>query len=174
MQYVQEYMRRDPEDKVTIIGGAAAYFHLRKCNIDIPVKDIDVNITSVADGRKVLDRWLEIVPPSYVEEFDVNYPISIFTLTDTSGKELSIDVFINEEYISETEEIELFQVEKLERMINRYYQEITGRKKDIELIQSGVIDWNPDEIPIMIDKYNRLVERFRLLAECLRSRYSRK
>lgn len=140
--------------------------HLRECGITIPVKDIDINIITKATGETILNRWLSIVPPSYTAKYDVNYPITIFTLTDTTGKDLPIDIFVNEQYIFNTEQIGPFRVQKLDNMITSYYQELLGRKTDIELIRNGTINWNPEELPILIDKYNRMFERLKLLAEC--------
>lgn len=166
MQYVERYMELYPEDRVTIIGGRAAYLHLSECGINASLKD--VNVETDADGRTILDRFLSIVPPSYTAKFDVNYPISIFTLLDESGEDIPVDVFVNQEYIHDTKRIGAFRVERLDTLINKYYRELLGRKMDVELIQSGVIDWNREEIPLLIDKYNRLLNRLQLLVECYR------
>lgn len=39
-----------------------------------------------------------IVPPSYTAQYDNNYPVSIFTLTDITGTGLSLDIFVNDDY----------------------------------------------------------------------------
>ncbi len=174
MQYIQRYMELYPMDNITLIGGAAAFLQLQNYGRYIQLNDIDVNISTKESGKTILERWLAIVPSSYIANYDTNYIISFFTLMDSNKQDLSIDVFVNEQYIYETESIGQFKVETIDRMISRYYSELTGRRLDIQLISSGLIKWDQTDLQNQIDKYNRLLERLRLLIECQKHKINNK
>jgi hypothetical protein len=88
--------------------------------VNLLVKDIDVHITTlVANSTTNLHA-----------EYDVNFPILIFTLNDKTG------------------------------------QELPGHKQDIEMISSGMLQEYQAELPELIDKYNRMTQRLKLLKQC--------
>lgn len=131
----------------------------------IPVKDIDVNINTNEKGITILNRWLQIVPVTYSAQYDVNYPIGIFNLNDVTGKELSFDVFVNEDHILYREQIGAFHVERLDKMIEKLYSDLLGRKREIEFLQvlKSPHSYN---LPELLEKYNRMLNRLQLLVKC--------
>ena len=177
MQYVQKYMELYPEDTTVVKGGAAAYLILQEClDQNIPINDIDVAINTDVSGQVILDRWLLIVPSSYTVQYDQynlynpEFPISIFTLTDTTGSDFSLDIFVNDDDFTYTEKIGSFNVERLDLMIKRLYSELYDRKSDIEFLRD-----DPDAMPNIdlqqfIEKYNRMYDRLILLGECFKKR----
>jgi len=171
MQYVQKYMELYPEDTTMVKGGAAAYLILKEClDQNIPINDIDVAINTDVSVQVIIDRWLLIVPSSYTVRYNPEFPISIFTLTDTTGSDFSLDIFVNDDDFTYTEKIGSFNVERLDLMIKRLYSELYDRKSDIEFLRD-----DPDAMPNIvlqqiIEKYNRMYDRLILLGECFKKR----
>lgn len=176
MQYVQKYMELYPEDTVVVKGGAAAYLIIKDClGQNVPLNDIDVSINTTESERTILSRWVSIVPSSYQQ---VGYASTIFTLVDTTCHDLAFDIFVNEDYFSNTEKVGFYQVERLDLMIFNIFRELKSRKSDMDFIQNPMECWsqNPMEcwsqkdISDYIEKYNRISNRLVLLVECLKKR----
>lgn len=168
LTYVKKYIKLYPDDKLTLIGGAAAYLHIQKCDINITVNDLDVDIWTNFKGNVILDRWLSILPKTFKATYESDYPITLFTLSDESGENLTFDIFVNEKYIVRAEKICSFPVVPLSDLIYQYYNDLISLKEDIDLIQSGIINWDKKLLHSMIHKYDRYVERLKLLANCYR------
>lgn len=170
MQYVQRYIELYPNDTVVLKGGAAAYILLKEClNQDIYLKDIDISINTTISAETILQRWLSIVPKTYIVEYDDKYSLSysaIFTLVDTTNSELSLDIFVNEDHYTHLEQVGNFKVERLDCMIGRIYRDLRGRKNEIETTKDLLVPWIQKERPKLIDKYNRMYKRLELLIEC--------
>lgn len=169
MNYLTEYISLYENDRVVVKGGMAAYLQLNQCGIQTRVEDIDVSITTNQSGKVVLDRWLSILPSSYKAEYDTNYPISIVTLDDQESGQ-KFDLFINEDYISSVDLMDGILVESLDGLIKGYHQYLIGSKQDIDLIRTGQINWDKDQLTGLIDKHNRTVERLKLLVQCYQIR----
>lgn len=186
MQYVIEYMNLYPEDEVVIKGGAAAHLQLRQCGIDDPVKDVDVSIWTGkgqdgerACNREVLDRWISILPESYVHNYNQDeemffggvMPPSIVTFVDQTKQELPLDVFINEDYHFDIEEVEGFNVVSFDKLITNYYQLLKDYKADYSYMTSANKDGSYDvDISRIVDKHNRAAVRLKSLAVCFSQR----
>lgn len=170
MEYIAEYTKLYPDDKVVIIGGAAASLHLAQCGIDSMVKDIDVDVFSTQQNQVVLERWKNVLPGNFTAQYDENYPPQIVTFTDTEGKSIPYDIMINQGFYSDkhVEKIGNYTVKRIMPIIQDYLQQLNGSKKDIELIESGIIPWDKDDFEAMKLKYNRLYKRLGLLIGCLK------
>lgn len=171
MQYVRKYIELYPQDKVVIKGGAAADLFLQEYGLERPVvKDVDVSINTTERGLTVVQRWLAIIPSTHRTDYDEKYPIGIFKIVDPTGSDMSLDIFVNEDYFSSVEEIGGFYVESLGKMINNLHQELVGRKADIEFMRERKEKWTQEQISGDVDKYNRLLARLKLLILCFKKR----
>lgn len=169
MDHVKKYMELYPIDKVTIIGGAAAYLLTRKYGKLIPLKDIDVNIETSESVETVLKRWESVLPSTYTNNYNPEHS-NIATFTDTSGVGLSFDIFVNETFRIPTESVNSFHVEEMTRLIVQLSRDLEGRKVDIDLMRSGLIPWSKEEIDEYVNKYQRLFARLQVLVECWKLR----
>lgn len=167
MNFVETYMKLYPDDKVTLVGGAAAYLILQHYGKEIPLKDIDVNIETTESGETILKRWTDILPLTYTPKYDPKYAIVLFTMIDTTNEGLPFDIFIGKSYFLDREQIGPFYVEEKIQFTTRLFQELEGRKVDIELMHDGQIFCLEIDVLKYIEKYQRLLTRLGLLIECL-------
>jgi len=151
---------------------------LQEClNENIPINDIDVSINTDEPVQMIIDRWLLIVPPTYtlkhesfLSQYDPNFINPIFTLTDTTGSDFSLDIFVNEDDIKYTEQIGDFHVERLDLMITKLYNELESRKSDIDYFINNPDDIGDFDLQEYIEKYKRMHDRLILLNKCFKKR----
>jgi len=170
MEIVKAYMKQYPEDQVVVIkGGYAAYLILKQYGVDIEVKDLDVNIFSSRTREDVCQSFEALLPSIY----SVSGEVRIFEYSDRAAQGIDIDLFINEEYITQIETIEGVQVESLERLIGSYYAFLKGNKRNIEFLKD-IKPFGRNELDKMKTKHNRVLARFRSLVECHQKRLESK
>lgn len=156
--YVRQYMRLYPADKVTIIGGAAAYLHLQQGDL----KDIDLNINTAAQAEIIVQRWRSLMPASYIIQSDINGANGIINLHDPAAQKISFDIFVNEFVNLPIVTIQGLAVRTTASMIEELEQDLIGRQRDLIYLQ------NHDtygELSHARAKYQRLVTRLQLLKQ---------
>lgn len=155
MEVVKKYIERFKEDRVILIGGAAAYVWIRHyLGIDIEIKDIDVHVNTSKSNETIVDRWL-----SYLHGYDEVPPISSITTLVCKSK-ISYDIFINERGYVPAEIVDGVLVENLIELISSYQFEINSMIEDLSY--SGTKD---KEREYIVDKIERVNQRLCLLRE---------
>jgi hypothetical protein len=164
MQYIRIYQEKYPEDRLIIGGGAADYLHLKHLNGEsVILKDVDVEVCTTSDGKEQLRRWRSILPERYLHTTDYEH-IEIINWVDSTGEELSIDVFINQEEITRTVSIDGFLVKPLEDILSGYSISVEMEQEDIEYIMSlDPSQRSEEELLFLKDKHTRHLDRYQKL-----------
>lgn len=168
MNYINAYQKKYPDDQLVVTGGAGDALHLSSSTGEkIYIKDIDVEVKTNTDGHEQLRRWKSVLPDSYQPRHD-DY-LEIITWIDTTGKDLSIDVFINQEDIADTVSIDGFLVRSLDSILDNYKINIPGMKYDIEYMKSQDVSFRlEDELRNTREKYDRYCERYEKLLKIVK------
>lgn len=153
MEVVKKYIDRFKEDRVVVIGGAAASVWIRHyLGLDIVVEDIDIHVNTCKSNETIVDRWL-----SYLHGYDEVPPISSITRLTCNSK-ISYDIFINERDYIPAEIVDGVFVENLDEMILTHAFEIDAMRQDLSY--SRTKDKEREDI---LNKIERMKHRLSLL-----------
>lgn len=80
IEFIKEYMRLYPDDKVNKCG--VVYIHLRNHVYEDEINDVDIHIRSKEIGIVVMERIIRLDKTRFTVTRDPMFPPSIFTLND--------------------------------------------------------------------------------------------
>src|SRR5579875_2485524 len=85
---VRTHIELNPEDDVTIIGGAASYLWVKEhLGTEIDIHDVDIHVSTPREATDVVESFLRLLPSYKVEGGSVS------SITTIIGDGLSIDIF---------------------------------------------------------------------------------
>lgn len=153
MDTVSKYNQYYPSDRAILIGGSACYYWIYiKLGIQIPMKDIDIHITTEDSIDEVIDRFITILPGYHMKSKDEE----IATLVGNSANDISYDIFINQYEVSDN-----LSIQSIDSLIHEHKATILMMEEDLLYIE----DSTNDEYQYILLKLNRMKDRFALLKQ---------
>lgn len=157
-ELIEKYGQLSPEDKITIMGGAASYIWIKnKLDQEIFIKDVDIHINTKNTCKDVVDLFVDLLPGYTI----TNEDREIITFGDPVGNNISFDIFVNQMPDIKHSFIDTLPVELLSELILSYKNEYEGLQQDMIYLQ----DPNNQEYIYIKDKAERVKERLSLLSQ---------
>lgn len=156
MDIISRYSERYPSDTIVLIGGAACYWWIKcKLDIEIPLKDLDIHISTQSTEKDILDRLLRILPQYHIQDMTTDVP----TLVSDIG--MSYDIFINQEPDLKYDICNSIPVESIQSLISYHDNTIEAMEEDLLYIGDPL---NSEYIYTQ-DKISRMKHRVALLKQ---------
>jgi len=162
MDRIKSYSYLYPGDRVTVVGGFAAYIWIKnKLEKEIEYRDIGILINTNEPDNVVIERWSNLYT-TYQVVYNNNSIVRFKSIVKDNCDYPPIDLFINKDAYTNTVVIDGYNVPNLRWLIEHHEQTIRGMNENLDRL---AYEGRMDQYDFYVKKQQRMDERYQLLLQ---------